>query len=74
MGHSARPMIHIINPHKLSLLQQNEYATAEHIHQKKTIIGKTGTIYCATKIVIYINPDKQKLHREANELPLIINM
>ena len=42
--------------------------------KKKTIIGKTGTIYCATKIVIYINPDKQKLHRDANELPLIINM
>ena len=51
----------------------NNYATAEHIHQKKTIVGKQGP-YCATNILIYVNPDKQKLHREANELPLIINM
>jgi len=41
--------------------------------KKRQLLEKQGQ-YCATKILIYVNPDEQKLHREANELPLIINM
>ena len=53
MGHSARPMIHIIDPHTSSLLQQNEYATAEHIHQraKKVVSNSLGLVDFAIGLV-----------------------